>query len=378
MVITAVVLALVLAWSGLADTKADIEIDDAIVDAGVIYGVGRGINAVVSLLQEIEVSVVFATIAPLEFLDPINDISERFSQVMTYALASLALQKILLLVIKNQIFNILLTISATVGIAGIVLNSRFAIPGLKLFLTLVVLRFSLVVVILLNGLVDRVFLESVAAESEGEIQAFEKSMSGVSSSMAAMDEGGETFEELEQRRALQVSVLDTIDRRVQELEASLAEKEQQKARIKSQSPVVDRLNPFTESDPRIKALDQEIEELESLIASKQDERDLGEDELQSINKKIECEKARAAGDSCSFAEWAGKGLSITAIKVKAQSVAAASGDAINALIETMAMVVLKSILLPLLFWWALYRVIRQIWNYSGPETDARNYPAEAH
>ena len=56
------------------------------------FAVARGINAVISVIQDVEIGFTFglaATLSPGEILDPVNDLVERFSLVMLIASALL-------------------------------------------------------------------------------------------------------------------------------------------------------------------------------------------------------------------------------------------------------------------------------------------------
>lgn len=65
-----------------------------------VYALARSLNAVLSVVQETELSIepmgVGVTLAPGQILDPLNDLIEQFSTVLLMASASLGIQKILL------------------------------------------------------------------------------------------------------------------------------------------------------------------------------------------------------------------------------------------------------------------------------------------
>ena len=99
-------------WWGMLDEYSSKDINASISSAGLIYGTARGINALVSLLQGTELNIPFLTLSIGEVLDPVNDLIERFSDIIFLALGSLALQKILLAVVSEWMFNILLSVVA--------------------------------------------------------------------------------------------------------------------------------------------------------------------------------------------------------------------------------------------------------------------------
>lgn len=68
------------------------QLDEAAERALQAFAVARGINAVISVIQDVEIGFTFglaATLSPGEILDPVNDLIERFSLVMLVASALL-------------------------------------------------------------------------------------------------------------------------------------------------------------------------------------------------------------------------------------------------------------------------------------------------
>ena len=98
-----------LAWSGSLDRPSQDYVGASLLDAGIIYATARGINALVSALQGTELDMWLVTFSIGELLDPINDVIERFSGVMTLAIASLVIQQLLLTIVSDATFSIALT-----------------------------------------------------------------------------------------------------------------------------------------------------------------------------------------------------------------------------------------------------------------------------
>ena len=96
-----IVLMVTLSSTRVLDDYVDDYTTDSLKNAALTYATARGINALVSMMQssEIEagVGIVSGSMTIGELLDPLNDMIERFSTVMTWVLASLAAQKVLLL-----------------------------------------------------------------------------------------------------------------------------------------------------------------------------------------------------------------------------------------------------------------------------------------
>ncbi|MCP4469096.1 MAG: hypothetical protein GY815_00150 [Gammaproteobacteria bacterium] len=171
---------------GLSSTRTlDDYVDDytseAITNAAISYATARGINALVSMLQSSEVEagvgIVSGSMTIGEVLDPLNDMIERFSTVMTWVLASLAAQKILLLLASHQLF---LYLVAVLGISALLLlyhgRSRAQSLVLRCFLVVVFLRFALGFAVALNSGVDYLFLDQQLHSNDREIKNFQSSI----------------------------------------------------------------------------------------------------------------------------------------------------------------------------------------------------------
>ncbi len=171
---------------GLSSTRTlDDYVDDytseAITNAAISYATARGINALVSMLQSSEVEagvgIVSGSMTIGEVLDPLNDMIERFSTVMTWVLASLAAQKILLLLASHQLF---LYLVAVLGISALLLlyhgPSRAQSLVFRCFLVVVFLRFALGFAVALNSGVDYLFLDQQLHSNDREIENFQSSI----------------------------------------------------------------------------------------------------------------------------------------------------------------------------------------------------------
>ena len=163
------------------DNYVDDYTTSSITDAAITYATARGLNAVVSMIQSSSihagVGFVSGSVSIGELLDPVNDMLERFSSVMTVVLASLAAQKVLLLIASHKLFIYLL---AFVGIAAIlVINfGKAGIQNLffRAFLVLAFIRFCLAIAVALNSGVDLLFLDQQTRENNEEIKAFQSNL----------------------------------------------------------------------------------------------------------------------------------------------------------------------------------------------------------
>jgi hypothetical protein len=162
------------------DDYVDRYTDESIRNAALTYASARGINALVSVLQssEVEVGVIVSGSMTIgEVLDPLNDMIERFSSVMAWVLASLAAQKVLLLVASHKLFVYLV---AVLGVASLLLlhYSTSSAQNLvfRCFLVAVFIRFALALVVALNSGADYLFLDQQLRENDREVEQFQSNL----------------------------------------------------------------------------------------------------------------------------------------------------------------------------------------------------------
>ncbi len=159
-------------------------ITEGLHEATVVFGVSKGLNAAVSLAQGTEVGPPGVTFTIGEVLDPINDLVERFSWVMLASIASLGVQKILLLIVTGPFFQALFILTLAAG--NILLYLRFKNDRrvrrvvFKSAAVLVFLRFSIPLMALLNAHVYENYvkkeynisaLQTQITQSTGQINA---------------------------------------------------------------------------------------------------------------------------------------------------------------------------------------------------------------
>lgn len=150
-----------LSWLGLLDEHGVHSSTDALGDATATFAIARGINAVVSFVQEIELGAFgFVTVEPGQILDPLNDLVERFSWVMVAAMASLGIQLLLIKIGASVEFNALLSACAVLYVLALWARPPGALSAVlgRLLLVIVFLRFAVLGAVLLSSLVDDMFL----------------------------------------------------------------------------------------------------------------------------------------------------------------------------------------------------------------------------
>lgn len=128
---------------------------ESFMRATTTFGIAKGLNGIISLLQGTELSVtpvgVGINFSIGEILDPLNDLVEQFSWVMLFASISLGIQKLLLILSAKVFIQVTLGLSALVLLSSLWLDKlrqhTIAVYALKSFLFLLVIRLSAVVFI---------------------------------------------------------------------------------------------------------------------------------------------------------------------------------------------------------------------------------------
>jgi hypothetical protein len=190
-IVITIFLVLVLALSvtvGLDEGAMKIQ-DESFNRAMVAFGLAKGLNAVISLLQGTELTVtpvgVGLNFSVGEVLDPFNDMVERFSWVMLFASVSLGVQK-LLLVLSSKIF-----LQAAMGVSVFatllfmwikkIKSHTFFIISFKIFLLILLLRFGTVLFVysselLYDSVLKQEFISSskVVEETKNKLENIEE------------------------------------------------------------------------------------------------------------------------------------------------------------------------------------------------------------
>ncbi len=153
---------------GKFDKAAEEYLDESLKRALYTFAVARGVNGVISVVQNTAVSVspagVGVSLAAGEILDPVNDLVERFSWVMLVSSTSLGIQKIMSSLGKWIGFDILLAFSMVVLCIGVWLprirSFDLRVFGIKLALVAFAVRFFVPVAGFAGNKVYDLFLKS--------------------------------------------------------------------------------------------------------------------------------------------------------------------------------------------------------------------------
>ena len=158
------------------DEQAEHYLNQALKQALATFTVVRGINGVISVLQNTGIAVspagVGVDLALGEVLDPVNDLVERFSWVMLCSLTAIGAQRVLMEIGQWMGVRVLLTAALLVLLAGLWLPSRFSFiraAGYRLLIISLVVRFSMPLVCLSSDFVYDAFLRETHDQAAGAL-----------------------------------------------------------------------------------------------------------------------------------------------------------------------------------------------------------------
>lgn len=162
-----VLVSLVVAFLAPLDRLGATYLDSAFERALLGFAVARGLNGVISVAQGTEFAIqpagVGINFAPGEILDPVNDLVERFSWIMLLSSSSLGVQKVLLSISAWQWLIVSLTVVAMAYLASLwwkqQASGALRVYLSRLFVLLLVLRFSVPLVAVMNEWVYSEFLD---------------------------------------------------------------------------------------------------------------------------------------------------------------------------------------------------------------------------
>ena len=359
-ILLGIVGSIALAWSGVLDGISAEYIDKALLGSGAVYATARGINALVSVLQGTEMNALVFTFTVGELLDPLNDLIERFSDVMLWALGSLALQKILIEIVSDTTFNILLTVFG----AGLVALKYIGPPGFlriiaKFFGVTIILRFSFAAVILANGWVDSVFLENDLNKRHLAMQGFREELNvviarvGIESDLAGEMKDVATRIDSNQRAQEE-------ERKQQYLNGVRLEETEAKRDAADKRSLWEKMRGHRTKE--LDKLDKEIQDLKFQIKSSDYTLSALAESREALDEKLECLNKRSRGESCSLFESASRAVQALNVRKQIDDLVMQLDDFASNLIALLMSLMLKSVILPLLFLYILLKSVRHVFT----------------
>lgn len=178
------VIIMILTLAFEVDNSALVLQDEAFDRAVVAFGLAKGLNAIISLIQGTELSFtpvgIGLSFSVGEVLDPFNDMVERFSWVMLIASVSLGIQKLLLVLGGKLFLQVVFSLSVVATLTLLwfdkLRRSRLLFYSLKLFAFLLILRLGAVLFVYSSELLYVSTLESQYVEASAIVENTKKEL----------------------------------------------------------------------------------------------------------------------------------------------------------------------------------------------------------
>ncbi|MUI54214.1 hypothetical protein [Aliivibrio fischeri] len=172
-----IIFLIIIANSVLLDRMAHEAVNDSLSSAIITFGTASLLDSFISMFKSVELSVGLASFDIGQLLNSISDMLDLFKYIMALALASLSLQKFLLVTMSSKLFNFLLVISAGALLSTLWVQSlaSYKAKATQIFKVLLIVRFSVIVSVSLSLGADYLFIDKSIKENES--QATELSMS---------------------------------------------------------------------------------------------------------------------------------------------------------------------------------------------------------
>ncbi|MBU1659277.1 hypothetical protein KKG72_09535 [bacterium] len=152
--------------------------DESFERAMIAFGLAKGLNAIISLIQGTQLSLtpvgVGMTFSVGEVLDPLNDMVERFSWVMLGATVSLGIQKIVLILSTKLFLQVALFLSVGTVLFFMWMKKLkthgFFILSIRIVLFLFILRFGAIAFVYSSELFYNSILQTEFATSSAVLE----------------------------------------------------------------------------------------------------------------------------------------------------------------------------------------------------------------
>lgn len=370
--LTLLIAALVaLCWLSVLDRATQRQVESATTQALVAFAAARGLNAGISVLQSTEVGVGVTT-HPFEALDPFNDLVEDYSSIMKLAIGSLIGQTLLLEISSSLIFKLALTLSAVIFLICLWWRPDAASRAWKLFASVALVRFLVLLALLVNIMIDQAFLDEPTEQNMTEVQVLASDVQATNASIGNDDLTGAERESLEAERgelqtrrdALHTQLVEA-NRRVARAENSMEQTRGRAAIIKARMSLAEILNPFHEN-PELERLESTLAEQRASVEEQVDQREHLLQELSQVDANREQVRRRLAGEDESLIDRLSKRLSGLTESFSIDAIQARVESGTRAILNLMALFVMRTLVAPLILLWLGLKLFRAIYGIHPP------------
>ena len=214
---------MLLSMTEVLDTKGSEQLDSALTRSLTTFALARTLNGLISVVQGTEINIspigMGATFTPGQFLDPINDMVERFSWVMLMSSVSIGAQEAMLHLGKTIFFKVLFSLFGLLALLQLWfprIREVWSISwSMKIVIVLALVRFSVPGIVMVNELV----YEAVLAPQ------YEKSMEKIMYTSNTIDKMVRDIQARETKLEKERSIMDALNvsQRYREYKAALKE-----------------------------------------------------------------------------------------------------------------------------------------------------------
>ncbi|WP_261858278.1 hypothetical protein [Photobacterium sanguinicancri] len=174
-----IALLMLIACSSALDRIAHDAVNHSLSSALITFGTASLLDSLVSMFKSVELSVGLASFDIGQLLNSISDMLDLFKHTMALALASLSLQKFLLVTMSSKLFNFLIVLSGGALLSTLWAQSLsfYKDKATQAFKVLLIVRFSVIVSVSLSLGADYLFIEKSINENESQATELSKSIS---------------------------------------------------------------------------------------------------------------------------------------------------------------------------------------------------------
>lgn len=370
-VVSAIVLLTILvSWSGYIERKTEAYVDSATVQALAAFATARILNRVITTAASVQVegSAVIGSmsIRPFELLDPLHDVVERYSVVMEMAIVSLVTQKLLIELTAAASFKLLLTVLGVLLVVSLFINEgRHSNWLFRIFIILAFVRFLFVLAVATSAILDQAYMNKET----------ERNLSYVQVTAAEFEQLEPAFELSQDEKTVLTSRLDELERQVPELTSALLaaesglsqlEKEVRAAESKVESIKAGlsrwETTPFTKNEALIEAR-EELSQLKDRRTQQRKQLEAATRAHESAMNEVEDIIATLQGKRS--ADWLENFLSRAKGMLdvdRFDGLYERVTNIIPNILNLIALFLLKTLFMPLLFLMLLLRGFRYIWG----------------
>lgn len=361
-----------LSWTGIIDLLSREYVDASTLQAFAAYGTARVFNAAVSLASSVNISASLGIgfdVHPFKILEPISDLVEDYSSAMKVAISSLVIQKIIVEAVSTIFFKVILTVLGAVFVASIYFkDGAYSFFVFRLFAFFALIRFLLIMVIMMNGVVDQAFVDKAITPHMEEVKAASDELSEETASDNELSEDKrqgliEMRDDLTEKR-MQVKE-DIVDNQ-QSLEASKEAIQPIRSRVdsmKDEMGTIQKLNVFSRKDEYNEAKENLDLAQAKIDGFKEKIGDL-EERSQEIKNDIENTNDVLAGKNVDEGWITGMKNKISEFRdmAKWERVTSTLDDIIPSLLRLMAAFMFKTLIMPLVFLMLFLKGFKYIWG----------------